>query len=253
MQDLFTRGIAPNGQLRPPREQAPELYQQTPIGWIPRDWSIENIKELAYPGKGSTVIGPFGSDLVMSDYRSEGVPVVFVRDIKEDGFRWVSDTYVSNKKAQKLSSHKVNGSDIVITKMGLPPCVAAVYPHYLPTGIITADIIRMTVDNNKVNPYWLCTALNYDRVKRQVAAITAGVTRQKVTLFDFRTLRISLPPMSEQLLIKQSLDAHADLIRVESSRLENLEKQKAGLMHDLLTGEVPVHVEFEEERAVETA
>ncbi len=40
MHDLFTRGVLPNGQLRPPREQAPDLYQETAIGWIPREWSF---------------------------------------------------------------------------------------------------------------------------------------------------------------------------------------------------------------------
>ena len=38
MHDLFTRGIGADGKLRPPREQAPELYQETPIGWIPKEW-----------------------------------------------------------------------------------------------------------------------------------------------------------------------------------------------------------------------
>ena len=32
MHDLFTRGVLPNGQLRPPREQAPELYRETRSG-----------------------------------------------------------------------------------------------------------------------------------------------------------------------------------------------------------------------------
>lgn len=41
MHDLFTRGVFPNGQLRPPREQAPGLYQETVIGWIPKDWRLE--------------------------------------------------------------------------------------------------------------------------------------------------------------------------------------------------------------------
>jgi type I restriction enzyme S subunit len=42
MHDLFTRGVLPNGQLRPPCEQAPELYQETAIGWIPREWKLQS-------------------------------------------------------------------------------------------------------------------------------------------------------------------------------------------------------------------
>lgn len=47
MHDLFTRGVLPNGQLRPPRDQAPALYQETAIGWIPADWRVENLGRMA--------------------------------------------------------------------------------------------------------------------------------------------------------------------------------------------------------------
>ena len=40
MHDLFTRGVTADGKLRPPREQAPELYQETPVGWIPVEMGL---------------------------------------------------------------------------------------------------------------------------------------------------------------------------------------------------------------------
>ena len=62
MHDLFTRGLwtqeeldrgdhkgtpaettAKVGQLRPARKQAPQLYQETSIGWIPRVWEFGTI------------------------------------------------------------------------------------------------------------------------------------------------------------------------------------------------------------------
>ena len=38
MHDLFTRGVTPDGQLRPPRSEAPQLYKESPLGWIPKEW-----------------------------------------------------------------------------------------------------------------------------------------------------------------------------------------------------------------------
>lgn len=76
MHDLFTRGVQPNGQLRPARSEAPELYRETAIGWIPRGWEVVSMITLAEDRNGSTTIGPFGSDLVAADYKLEGVPVV---------------------------------------------------------------------------------------------------------------------------------------------------------------------------------
>ena len=38
MHDLLTRGVDEHGQLRPPREEAPELYRELAVGWVPREW-----------------------------------------------------------------------------------------------------------------------------------------------------------------------------------------------------------------------
>lgn len=243
MHDLFTRGVLPNGQLRPPREQAPALYQKTAIGWIPKNWDVVLMISLAEDRAGSTTIGPFGSDLVATDYRPEGVPVVFVRDIKESGFQWNSETYVSERKAQQLNAHSVKAGEVLATKMGLPPCISCVYPSWMPNGVITADMIRLTPDRKKVDPEWLSTAINQDRVVRQVAAITAGVTRPKVTLADFRAIKIAKPEIDEQQRISSRLSLLQSQIDIELARVAKLQSQKSGLMHDLLTGKVPVKVE----------
>ena len=241
--DLFTRGMTVDGRLRPTRAQAPELYKETPIGWIPKEWKINSILDLAHESRGSTVIGPFGSDLVMTDYRTEGVPIIFVRDVKEDRFNWISNVFITTNKAQSLYAHRVNAGDILVTKMGLPPCISSVYPDSMPMGVITADIIRMTPNTSKVRADWLSSTLNFDRTKRQVAAITAGVTRPKVTLKDFRSLKIAVPSPSEQEMMMRSINKQKRLIEIEESRLVKFKQQKTGLMKDLLTGEVPVKID----------
>jgi type I restriction enzyme S subunit len=250
MHDLFTRGVLPNGQLRPPREQTPELYQKTAIGWIPKAWTVVRMVDLSADRKGSTTIGPFGSDLVAADYRLEGVPIVFVRDVKETGFEWNSETYISEKKAMRLRAHTVKSGEILATKMGLPPCISCLYPDWMPTGVITADMIRLSPDVANVDAFWLTTAINQDRVKRQVAAITAGVTRLKVTLADFRGILIAKPELGEQMLISQRLGAVQIKINAEIARVKKLQRQKLGLMQDLLTGKVEVKVEQDSVEAV---
>ena len=46
MHDLFTRGIGADGKLRPRREEAPELYRESAIGWIPKEWDIQTVESL---------------------------------------------------------------------------------------------------------------------------------------------------------------------------------------------------------------
>jgi type I restriction enzyme, S subunit len=242
MHDLFTRGVTSHGQLRPPREEAPNLYKESSLGWIPKEWETRTTVACATNAPGSTTIGPFGSSLVASDYRSEGVPIVFVRDVKEDGFKWNSNVYVSHEKAISLAAHAVRPGDIIATKMGLPPCVACSYPSWMTPGVVTADIIRLRPDLSVVDVRWLSAALNGDAVKRQVQAITAGVTRPKVTLADFRKLRVACPPKTEQVTMGDRIETVETLLADEFARLGKLSNLKHGLMHDLLTGRVRVPV-----------
>lgn len=46
MHDLFTRGVTADGQLRPPREEAPQLYKESPLGWIPKEWELKACAEI---------------------------------------------------------------------------------------------------------------------------------------------------------------------------------------------------------------
>lgn len=39
LHDLLTRGIDANGELRPPQAEAPHLYKESPLGWIPQEWA----------------------------------------------------------------------------------------------------------------------------------------------------------------------------------------------------------------------
>jgi type I restriction enzyme, S subunit len=240
MHDLFTRGVLGDGSLRPTVDVAPDLYRNTRIGVVPGDWSVVRMHELASDRPGSTTIGPFGSNLVANDYRRSGVPITFVRDIKAGRYEWNSDTYVTGEKARQLRAHSVDAGDVIATKMGVPPCVSCVYPEWMPAGVITADVIRLTPNRLEVSAVWLAEAVNQDRVKRQVAAITAGVTRAKVTLADFRKITLAKPPRSEQDAIAERAEAIEAEIELERQKVSKLRAQKLGLMQDLLTGKVRV-------------
>ena len=43
MHDLFTRGVDESARLRPTHEQAPDLYKQSELGWIPKEWDITTV------------------------------------------------------------------------------------------------------------------------------------------------------------------------------------------------------------------
>ncbi|MBS0317991.1 MAG: restriction endonuclease subunit S, partial [Proteobacteria bacterium] len=40
LHDLLTRGIDASGELRPSKTEAPHLYRESPLEWIPKEWAF---------------------------------------------------------------------------------------------------------------------------------------------------------------------------------------------------------------------
>jgi type I restriction enzyme, S subunit len=230
MVELLTRGL-PGRHTR---------FKMTEIGEVPAEWEVVRIVSLAAPERHSFGIGPFGSDLLASDYRPEGVPVVFVRDVKPNAFKWKSNVFVSAEKATQLAAHRAIPGDIVITKMGFPAGIAALYPHGMEPGVITADIVRLRVDATRVDSTYLAYCLNGASASRQVDRITGGQTRPKISLRDFKTIAVALPPLQEQKELSSLLVTGDARDAQESQYVGGLRSVKAALMSVLLTGEVRV-------------
>ena len=175
-----------------------------PVGWC---WAA--IQVIASPEKHSMAIGPFGSDLKVSDYRAEGVPLVFVRDIRRRDFT-APRQFVSHEKAEALLAHRVVSGDVLVTKMGEPPGDTALYRSSLP-AVITADCIKIT-PGAAIRADFLSLAISAGETRRQVVDLASGVAQQKVTLGGFRRLPVPVPPLAEQRRIVAEVERQFSFI-----------------------------------------
>ncbi|MCK5886940.1 restriction endonuclease subunit S [Alcanivorax jadensis] len=247
MHDLFTRGIGPDGQLRPPREQAPELYQETPIGWIPGEWGWEPLESLLAPVPNNIRSGPFGSSLLKSELVENGIPFLGIDNIHVE--RFVDDfrRHVSEKKFLELSRYAVRARDVVITIMGTVGR-SAVVPDDIGRALSSKHLWTMTFDSEVVVPELVCWQLNYAPwVKSWFRKETQGGIMDAIQSQTLRTVVLPVIPMEEQDRIFRGYITINNAIASEEKKLRKLCKEKSGLMHDLLTGKVPVQVEQEEE------
>lgn len=143
-------------------------------------------------------IGPFGSDLKVADYRAEGVPLVFVREVRARRFGGDNTKFVSLEKAAQLAAHTVQAGDLLITKMGDPPGDTAIYPMDRPSAVMTADVVRMRVDPLVADPRYVSYWFESTTGRRLIASITAGVAQRKVSLERLKSLPIDLPDVDVQ-------------------------------------------------------
>jgi type I restriction enzyme S subunit len=74
--------------------------------------------DLAASGKNTFSNGPFGNDLLTSELTSEGVPVVYIRDIRDGRYDRVSSVFVTEDKAKELRACSVEKGDVPDRKSG---------------------------------------------------------------------------------------------------------------------------------------
>lgn len=245
MHDLFTRGMTADGQLRPPRQEAPQLYKECPLGWIPKEWDCETLESLLAPIACPMRSGPFGSALLKEELVENGIPLLGIDNVYTEAFVAEYRRFVSPHKFVQLSRYAVLPGDVIITIMGtVGRC--CVVPEDIGRALSSKHLWTMTFDRNKILSELICWQLNYAPwVKSWFARQSQGAVMDAIQSSTLRTLRLPVPPPSEQLLLRDRYVALQTRLSQEDESLRKLTKVKRGLMQDLLSGRVPASVENE--------
>ncbi len=246
MHDVFTRGVDENGKLRPSYEDAAELYKDTEIGFIPKEWSIDSLGSVAQGRPNSFVDGPFGSDLKTCDYTVDGVRILQLQNLGDGNFINSNFIYTSEEKASSLSRCIVTQGDIVIAKMAEPLARAVLVPNYNDKYLIVADLMKLKVDSSRHIPHFIKNYINFSKFRKEAERLSTGTTRTRISLSVLKKIEIGLPEKSEQIQISSVIKTIENKINLENEYLHKLQKKKSGLMQDLLTGKVSVNVEQRE-------
>jgi type I restriction enzyme S subunit len=240
MHDLFTRGVTADGQLRPPREDAPQLYKESPLGWIPKEWELVGLVHYLDDSAGIKP-GPFGSSLKKESYSQAGYRVYGQEQVIA-GSLTVGNYYVDEHKYSELRAFAVADGDVLMSLVGTIGHVIVVRPPFEP-GIINPRLVRFRPDRNKVHPEFLKFLLMTSGARHQMEALAGGGTMPVINGKVARRLRVPLIKRDEQMLIFGTIQAIDLCLGITSESLSKLTQLKAGLMDDLLNGRVIVSVE----------
>jgi len=210
-----------NKRYRSPEESATDDLPSLPESWT---WASPDQLSSA-EDQYSLAIGPFGSNLKVSDYRADGVPLIFVRNIRSGIFAGGRTRFISVSKAEELRPHWVQPGDILVTKMGDPPGDGCVYPEGHPLAVITADCIKIRISPRLPDPRFFVHAINSTLLRNQMFKITRGVAQTKVSLERFKTLALPLPPILEQIEIVKRVESLFRLVTNIEGRVELANKR----------------------------
>lgn len=238
MHDLFTRGLLPNGQLRPPRKQAPELYQKTAIGWIPMEWEDKKLGSMSKIVSGMTL----GSK--ESPTSSIEVPYLRVANV-QDGYLDLSEIKTVRISRKDLELLRLQPGDVLMNEGGDFDKLGrgAVWGGEIDDCVHQNHVFRVRTDASTLLPYYLAYYSESSFGKKYFLLSSKQSTNlASINSTQLNAYPIALPSSAEQQRIVKRITAvnqRIDQLKTEASKLL---AQKAGLMQDLLTGKVPVKV-----------
>ena len=187
------------------------------------EWPRETIESIAAPN--GVIGGPFGSDLVRSDYRESGIPVIRGGNLGGDRKFDTSDlVFVSEEKAASLSRNQAMPGDIVVTQRGTLGQVGIVPRNgRFSQWIISQSQMRIRCGSQRALPEFVyyCLLCPETIAFIKANAVAAGVPH--INLGFLKALRIPCPPLGVQHAVVSVLGALDDKIEMNRRTNETLE------------------------------
>jgi type I restriction enzyme S subunit len=228
--DLFTRGIdIITGKLRPSYQDAPDLYIDTELGWIPNEWEITTIKVACL----EFINGGTPSTKIPSNWVGS-IPWITGADFLDTFEVGSIRRYINEKALRYSSSHLIpEGNILLVTRTGVGKLAIAPFDV-----AISQDITGIILDPTKYHVgffYYYLQRLVEDFKKMNQGTSINGIVRS-----DLEAKLIARPPLNEQIQIEKNLKTLDMTLERESFNLHKYRDLKQGLMSDLLTGKVKV-------------
>ncbi|MDP3517735.1 MAG: restriction endonuclease subunit S [Pseudohongiella sp.] len=214
----------------------PPGYKQTEVGVIPEDWGCVSVRDAATASANAIVGGPFGSDLVSSDYSVSGVPVIRGQNMSA---RLVSGdfVFVTELKAKSLSANLAYPEDLIFTQRGTLGQVSIVPNAEYKCYLISQSQMKVSLNRTCQDPCFVLQYFASSAGQKQItaSAIQTGVPHTNLGIL--RAYRFPSPPIFEQRAISTALsdmDALLDCLDRLIAKKRNL---KQAAMQQLLTGQ----------------
>jgi type I restriction enzyme M protein len=172
------------------------------------------IEDILKKEKYSIVDGPFGTQLHVSDYKSNGVPVFRVKNIGLNEFINNDLVYIAKDKHKELIRSKVQKNDIIIAKTGATFGKACLFPESLfSEANITASCCKISVDPEKANPYFIAELINSPVVYHQLERYSEKAAQPGFNMVELRKVIIPDIPLHKQNKIADNIQKRKELIK----------------------------------------
>jgi type I restriction enzyme S subunit len=202
-------------------------------------WPIVKIKDLAADHKGAMRTGPFGSNLLHSEFTKTGeVAVLGIDNAVQNRFSWGALRFITHEKYEKLKNYRIFPEDVIVTIMGTVGR-SAVIPKNIPLAINTKHLAAITFDKKKANPIFMSYAIHSSPfiinqfINRDRGAIMSGLN-----LGIIKDTQINKPPIELQNQFATIVEKVEALKEKYQNSLNDLETLYGALSQKAFKGEL---------------
>ena len=234
LHDLLTRGIADNGELRPPQSEAPQLYKKSALGWIPKEWDCSNVTDEFNVTSGIT-LGPHRTPrlyprkyLRVANVQRAGIDLSDVAELE------ASDAEITSRRLEPGDLLVVEGHASVEEIGRCAMANEAVRGFTFQNHLFRLRAIRLDhvfgllwMNSAFVRAYWC-----------KEAATSSGLNT--INRAKLARVSVAVPTLVEQQQVAAIAEAMNQRVNSEARQMAKLVSLKSGLMDDLLTGRVRV-------------
>mgnify|MGYP001271780080 CR=1 FL=1 len=230
LHDLFTRGIdIQTGKLRPRYKDAPELYKESKLGWIPKEWEVESISSIGEIITGAT------PPTARSEYYGNEFLFVSPADIQ--------DNIYINQTGKKLTQ---SGFDVCRKLPKNTICVVCIGSTIGKMALLNKEgctnqqINSVVCFDSDLSTFFFYAMLFYNeqQFRREIGLQAVPIVNKS----HFSEFLVPIAQKAEALKIAERLRLLDNKIHSEQSYLEKMQQIKKGLMEDLLSGKRRVEV-----------
>lgn len=233
MQNLLTKGIDENGQIR---SEETHKFKDSPLGRIPEEWEVVELGVVGSIVSGST------PSTNKAEFWNGNIVWITPDDLSklENKYICTSSRKISKKGLQRCSAKMIPKNSIVISSRA-PIGYLAISKVDMATNQGCKSIVLKNLFD--VEFIYYCLHLYITKM----IMLGSGTTFSEISKTELNKLKIVIPKFKEeQQCITSILFQIDETVEKEQNYKEKLERIKQGLMEDLLTGRVRVNHLIEE-------
>jgi type I restriction enzyme S subunit len=213
----------------------PKGYKQTVVGIIPEDWKCIAVNDVLE----EISMGPFGSDITVSNFIKSGVPVLNGNNISSVKLKDVYKNFVTLAKAKSLKKAIASRGDIIVTHRGTLGQISyipndSVFEKY----VISQSQFRLKLKKERIFPHFFVAYFLSNNGQKHLLEGKGhtGVPALAQPTTKFRKLFFPCPSNMEQKAIAAVLSDIDELVRSIEKLIARKKDIKLGTMQELLTG-----------------